>query len=123
MRNGILLLLVTVLMNPVEAQRTRRARPSGTSTDTAVYKNLAGTFHGTVKQLDKKEITIQTEGDQTVTIRLSRKTKFLKDGQEIKRTDIDLNARVSVDAREDVDLKPIAVAVAIDSAPPKAPDK
>jgi len=123
MRYGILLLLFIALITSAEGQRARRGRSSGSSPDTAVYKNLAGTFHGTVKQLDKKEITIQTEGDQTVTIRLSRKTKFLKEGQEIKRTDIDLNARVSVDAREDVDLKPIAVAVTVDSVPQKTPDK
>jgi hypothetical protein len=81
---------------------------------------VAGSFHGKLKDLTGKEITIQTEDDQIVSIHRSRKTKFLKGTAEIKPSDIDLETPVTVDAKEEVDLSLTAVSVTVDT--PKKQD-
>jgi hypothetical protein len=121
MRNGLLFAVVLALLVSMAAQaqtaypypRSRRGALSGTPT-TGAYKDLAGTFHGTLKQLSNKEIVIQNDDDQTVVIRRSRKTKFLMDDKEIKASAVALNTLVTVEAAQDTDLKPIAVSLSID---------
>lgn len=82
-------------------------------------KDLAVTFHGTLKFLDKKEIVLDTTEGQSAVIRRSGKTKFLLGGKETKPAQIPLGAVVSVDAIQDVDLKPIALSMSVD--PPVKP--
>jgi hypothetical protein len=77
--------------------------------------NVAGSFHGKLKELTSKEITITTEDDQVVSIHRSRKTKFLKGTQTIKPSDIDLETPVTVDASEEVDLTLTAISVTVDT--------
>lgn len=91
-----------------------RARVPGTPNPGA-YKDVAGSFHGKLKDLTSKEITLETDDDQTVSIHRSRKTKFLKGTQTIKPSDIDLETMVTVDATEDVDLSLTAVSVTVDT--------
>ena len=81
------------------------------------YKGVAGSFHGKLKDLTSKEITIETEEDQLVSIHRTRKTKFMKGTETIKPTDIDLESPITVDAIEEVDLSLTAVTVTVD--PPK----
>ena len=76
-----------------------RARPSRDA-----YKDVAGSFHGKLKDLSSKEITIETDDGQIVSIHRSRKTKFFKGTQSIKPSDIDIETPVTVDATEEVDL-------------------
>jgi hypothetical protein len=64
---------------------------------------------------------LETDDDQTVSIRRSGKTKFLKGTQSIKASDIDLETLVTVDASEDADLKLTAISVTVDP-PPKSAD-
>lgn len=81
--------------------------------------NVAGTFHGKLKDLTNKEITIETEDSQIVSIHRSRKTKFLKGTQTIKPSEIDLESMVTVDATEEqAGLSLTAVSVTVDT--PKA---
>jgi len=100
--------------------RTRRGVAPGTPIPGA-YKGVAGAFHGKLKELTKKEIMIETDDNQTVSIRRSGKTKFLKGAQSIKASDIDIETLVTVDATEEADLKLTAVDVIVDP-PPKNPD-
>ena len=93
--------------------RTRRGIIPGTPNPGAY--NVAGSFHGKLKELTGKEITITTDDDQVVSIHRSRKTKFLKGTQTIKPSDIDLETPVTVDASEDVDLTLTAVSVTVDT--------
>jgi hypothetical protein len=79
------------------------------------YKNVAGSFHGKLKDLSSKEITIETADSQIVTIHRSRKTKFFKDTQSIKSSDIDIETPVTVDATEEVDLSLTAISVTVDT--------
>ena len=113
----VALLLGLVLPAMLAAQgiyRTRRGMIPGTPNPSS-YKGVAGSFHGRLKEMTKKEIMIQTEDDQTVSIRRTGKTKFLKGNQPIKATDIDMETLVTVDAREDSDLKLSAVGVIVDT--------
>ena len=98
----------------LQAQRRRSNAPRSEGLGAGVNDNLAGTFHGKLKDLNGKEIVLQTAEDQTVVIRRSRKTKFWRDGKEVKASGIEVDEMVSVDAVEDVDLKPIAVRVTVE---------
>jgi hypothetical protein len=122
----VVLLLALVLPAVLLAQypypypQTRRSIAPGTPHPPA-YKDVAGSFHGKLKDLSSKEILIETDDDQTVSIHRSRKTKFLKGKESIKASDIDLETMVTVDASEDPDLKLTAVSVTVDP-PPKNTD-
>ena len=85
------------------------------------YKNVAGSFHGKLKDLNSKEIMIETDDNQIVSIRRTRKTKFLKGTEAIKASDIDIETLVTVDASEDIDLKLTALNVTVDT-PKKSTD-
>jgi hypothetical protein len=94
--------------------RQRRGIVPG-SPNLPAYKGVAGSFHGKLKDLTKKEIMIETDDDQTVSIRRTGKTKFLKGTEKIKATDIDMETPVTVDATEDIDLKLTAIDVIVDT--------
>jgi hypothetical protein len=96
--------------------RPRRDVASTTPANVSAYKDVAGSFHGKLKDLSGKEIMIETDDNQIVSIRRSRKTKFLKGTRPIKPSDIDIEALVTVDATEDVDLKLTAINVTVDQA-------
>ena len=83
--------------------------------------SVAGSFHGKLKDLSSKEITIETDDNQVLTLHRSHKTKFFKGTKSIKPSDIDLETPVTVDAKEEVDLSLSAVAVTVDT--PKKKDE
>ncbi len=87
------------------------------------YKGVAGSFHGKLKDLSSKEITIETSDGQIVTIHRSRKTKFFKGTQSIKPSDIDIETPVTVDATEEVDLSLTAISVTVDTPKKSAENK
>jgi hypothetical protein len=76
---------------------------------------VAGSFHGKLKDLTSKEITIETADNQVLTLHRSHKTKFFKGTESIKPSDIDLETPVTVDAKEEVDLSLTAVSVTVDT--------
>jgi hypothetical protein len=110
-------LLLASLVFAQGVYRSRRGLSRGTPNPQA-YKGVAGSFHGMLKELTKKEIMIETEDEQTVSIHVSGKTKFLKGGQPIKPADIDLETPVTIDASEDAGLTLTAVSVTV-GPPPK----
>jgi len=117
-------LLVSVLSSAQTSYpRTRRSTSSKGPTPAGTYKDLAGTFHGKLKDISGKEIVIENEESQIVSIRRNRKTKFLKDEHEIKPSEIAHDTPVTVQASEDIDLKPMALTVTVDSAPKKTDEK
>jgi hypothetical protein len=122
---GALLFLLPLLLQSQGGGygRVRRsANPSSPAT-LGAYQGVIVTFHGKLKDRDKKKIEVETEENQLVTIRLSGKTKFLKDGKAIKASAIDLETAVSVDATEDRDLSILAIAVNVDSPREKTAPK
>lgn len=85
-----------------------------TPAHTRAYGGPPVTFHGKLKELTKREIVIETDEDQALSIGRYRKTKFLKDNREIKASDIPIGASLTVDVTQDPDLKPLAVNVFVD---------
>ena len=79
------------------------------------YKGVAGSFHGKLKDLSSKEITIETGDDQIVSIHRNHKTKFFKGTEAIKPSDIEIGTPVTVDAIEEVDLSLTARSVTVDT--------
>jgi hypothetical protein len=85
----------------------------------AYYKAAAGTFRGKLKLLSNREIVIENDSKQMVSIRRSHKTKFLMNNQPIRPSDIDLETPVTVDATESASVSLLAVNVRVDSPPTK----
>jgi len=85
----------------------------------AYYKAAAGIFRGKLKLLNNKEIVIENDSKQMVSIRRSHKTKFLMNNQPIRPSDIDLETPVTVDATEGASVSLLAVNVRVDSPPTK----
>src|SRR5579864_1008370 len=81
----------------------------------AFYKTAAGVFRGRVKQLNEKEIVIENDAKQMVSIRRSQHTRFFKNNQPIKSSDIDLETPVTIDAREAANVSLLAINVSVDS--------
>src|SRR5580704_210894 len=65
----------------------------------------AATFQGNLRAISKKELRIDVVDaeEQSLTFRVSKKTKFLKDGKEIKLKDVTPGTLVAVDAMRDPD--------------------
>src|SRR5579883_323329 len=114
---GVLTVSFLSAQYPYGYPRMRRA-PAKTTGIPGGNQSLAGTLHGTLKQLTNKEIIIENEDKQDVVIRRTRKTKFTRDGKDVKSSDLALSTTVSVDVVEDVDLKPLALLVATESSKP-----
>ena len=117
------------------AQVYSRRRPSIATATSGPYNGPAVTFHGTLKAISKKELLIELDAsgqtqeqsqeqaeEQSLTFRISRKTKFLRNDQEIKPSDIPLGAHLTLDATRDGDLK-LSVLNVMVAAPPTKPGK
>jgi hypothetical protein len=115
---GVMIVVLPAMLLAQYYPRTRRGVMPGTPNPGAY--NVAGSFHGKLKELSKKEIMIETEDGQIVSIHRSGKTKFLKGTQSIKASDIDIETPVTVDAGEEADLSLTARSVTVDT--PKKPD-
>jgi len=83
----------------------------------AYYKTAAGIFRGKLKLLNNKEIVIENDSKQMVSIRRSHKTKFLRNNLQIKPSDIDLETPVTVDTTESASVSLLAVNVNVDTPP------
>jgi hypothetical protein len=116
---GVMIVVLPAILLAQYYPRTRRGGVPGTPNPGAY--NVAGSFHGKLKELSKKEIMIETEDGQIVSIHRSGKTKFLKGTQSIKASDIDIETPVTVDASEEVDLSLTARSVTVDT-PKKSDD-
>ena len=93
----------------------RKHVETGAGKTGAFYKTAAGIFRGKVKQLNEKEIVIENDAKQMVSIRRSHHTKFFKNNQPIKSSDIDLETPVTIDAREAANVSLLAINVSVDS--------
>lgn len=127
MRHIAIFLVLLALLLPVRllAQYSRRRGPSSATANSGPYGGPAVTFSGTVKALTKKELVVDLDRpdpdaeQQSLTFRLSKKTRFLKGDQPIKLSDIEAGTHISLDATRDGDLKFSALNVMV--APPGKP--
>lgn len=115
-------LLLPLLLQAQYGRIRRNANPGSPGT-LGAYQGVTVTFHGKLKDRDKQKIDVETDEGQVVTIRISSKTKFQKDGKAIKASDIDLETVVTVDASEDKDLSILASAVTVDPPQKKTDPK
>ncbi len=112
-------LLALLLPARLPAQYSRRRGPASATSNSGPYNGPAVTFNGTVKALTKKELTVDLDPTdpgaerQSLTFRLSKKTKFLKDDQPVKPSDIEVGTHIALDATRDGDLKLSALNVMV----------
>lgn len=115
------LLLTLWLPARLAGQYSRRRGSSSAGATSGPYGGPAVTFHGTVKAVSKKELTLDLDPQgpdtepQTLTFRLTKKTKFMKGDAAIKLSDIEAGAHVSLDATREGDAKLAAVNVMVPS--------
>src|ERR1700722_4814351 len=110
---------MTAAVLPGQYSRRRAAAATATA---GPYNGPAVSFSGTVKSLSKKEIIIDMDSEQSLTLRRSGKTKFFKDDKEIKAADIPVGTHVTLDATRDGDQKLSALKVMVaPAAPPGTP--
>ena len=130
MRHIAMFLLLLALLPPARlpAQYSRRRGPVSATANSGPYGGPAVTFNGTVKTLTKKELIVDLDPTdpgadrQSLTFRLSKKTKFLKDDQPVEPSDIEVGTHISLDATRDGDLKFSALNVMV-ASPGKTADK
>ena len=83
------------------------------------YAGAIGTLHGKLKELTDKIIEIETRECHIVSIRRTHKTKFFKNCEPIKASDIDLETAVAIDVRA-ASAGFLGVNVSVDSSPREA---
>jgi hypothetical protein len=118
----ILMLAVAVLVPAVSVGQNgypRTRRSTSKANPAPPQAALTPTFEGTLKYLTNKEIVIQMQSEQLLSIRRDRKTKFFENDKEVKPADIAPGTPLAIDVKEDIDLKPIALKVVANPPPPK----
>jgi hypothetical protein len=114
------LLCLSLILCAISANAQYRRRTTSNSPGDltgGAYNQPSATMHGTLKKITSKDIFILVEGDQSVDIDRTHKTKFMKDGKEIKPADIAPGSVVTVDVNHDPQLHPLAVTLTVDSGP------
>ena len=105
-----LLLLVPVMVFGQHRGRSGSVPPPPSASPD--FKDVVATFAGVLKNVTKKEITIDLdESHEIMTFRRNKETKFTDGENEVKASGIDLESHVMVDAKQDPDSKLRAVAV------------
>jgi hypothetical protein len=86
----------------VKFGRSSGAKDKGTHDGSGkLYKIAIGIFHGKLKRLTDKEIVIENQSNEMVSIRRSHKTKFLRNNKPIHPSDIDLDTQIIVEVTEE----------------------
>ncbi len=122
-RVSLMFVFAALLLAQGGTGRIRRKGSQISPNQPDAYKGVAVTFRGKLKSLDKKEVVIQTEEDQTVSMHVTGKSKFLKNDQPVKPSQIAPGTPISIDATEDTDLSILALSVVVDSPPKKSDEK
>ena len=117
LRFGLLTLVLAACVSAQTVIRSERGARESTRRSRTIYKDVAGTFHGKLKDLSDKFIMIETEGHNLISMRRSRKTKFLRGDRSIKASDIDLDTPVTVDAMQEASFRLTAIRVFVGQVP------
>src|SRR5258706_11539937 len=113
---------ISVLLLPglLPAQRSRSAarnQPTGKIQDVPIPPVI---MRGTLRQIDKKQILMDSPDEQVVTFRRVKKTKFLKGSKEIAEAEFHPGAAIVVEATRDPDGAFDALHVYLGEPPPAA---
>lgn len=123
-------LALMLLQYPYPGQYPSRSRvplppvnPGGANT------GAVATFTGTFKSADKKFITVEVEGGQSMRMYITGSTKFWRDDKPAKASDFHGDEKVTVDTSRDARMNLVAVRVELakpaankDKAPEQRPD-
>ena len=121
LRCAVLLLVPVMMFGQHRSGRSGSVPPPPSASPD--FKDVVATFAGVLKNVTKKEITIDLdESHEIMTFRRNKETKFTSDGAEVKASGIDLESHVIVDAKQDPDSKLRAVAVKAGEQPKAGPD-
>ncbi len=120
LRWAILLLVPAILFGQHRGRGSSVPPPPTASPD---FKDVVATFEGVLKNITKKEITLDLDDShELMTFRRTKETKFTDNGTTVKAALIDLETHVAVDAKQDPDSKLRAVAVKAGKEPKGAED-
>ena len=124
-----LILALMLFQYPYPGQYGRRAPlppvvPGGGNT------GAVATFTGIFKSADKKFITVEVEGGQSMRMYITGSTKFFRDDKAAKVSEFHSDEKVTVDTSRDARMNLIAVRVELakpesktDKAPEHRPDQ
>ncbi len=118
------LVLVLVLLfgmgAPAHAQSAgRRGRSTQQTPGSSANGGLEANFSGKVTSITKSDLGIQAEGGNVISFSILHKTKFLKDGKAIKRSDVQTGDTVTIQAGEDATGHPAAITVTVGKPTPE----
>jgi hypothetical protein len=114
---AFLLLICVVSVTAQMRRRTPGQQQPNSTVDSGAYRQPAATMHGVLKKITSKDIIIVADGDQALTIDRTRKTKFFREGKEIKPAEIAPGSVLTIDVGHDPELNPLALNVMVDSGP------
>jgi len=117
-RNSILgLVLLLAMAATGAAQGVRRGRRSADASDNPSASTLEAVFVGTVNSVTKSDLQIQADNGNVLSFSILHKTRFMKDGKSIKRTDLHNGDTVTIQAGEDPTGHPAAMTVTFGKPP------
>jgi hypothetical protein len=121
MRSGAMCVAILALLcaTRLPAQRAGRMGAAPANVIGPPVKGVTLSFHGTVKEVKKKLILLQTDDNRLMTFRRTSKTKFVDGDHNIKGNEVDLDSTATVDVVEDIDLKFLALTVTLDASQKK----
>ena len=109
MRSLILLLTLGLALSPVLAAQKQQ--------------EILLTFSGLLKLVTNKQIMIEPEADNDMTFVRSKRTRFVRDGHQIKGSSIPKGSAVSIDAVQKLNGELEAVTVTVNDAAPQEQPK
>lgn len=78
-----------------------------------LFQPLLVSFRGSLKEMDKDQMRIETEEHETLTFRRAHKTRFLKDGKKVDPASIAVGTLLTVDTEKNPANELVAVNVLV----------
>ena len=118
MKVAAIVALSLVLLGPLvlTAQMRRRSAVGRSDIAPTGLNGVTIEVQGVLKGLSKKELLVETPEGQTMSLRRTSKTKFLRAGKPVKADDVAVDEQVHVEVAEDTDAKLMAVVVKLEAA-------
>lgn len=111
LRVSALLLIAGLTICPAQ-YRTRRGGGTAPPANTG-YNGPPVAMHGVVRSLNKKQLLIDDDQGETQTVRITKKTKFIKDKKDVKFSDVPPGETVTVEVTKDPSQKLVAVDIEV----------
>jgi hypothetical protein len=100
-----------------QSSARRRGRSTDPSSANPSSAGLEAVFTGTVTSVTKSDLGLQADGGNVLSFSILHKTRFLKDGKTVKRSDVHTGDTVTVQAGQDPTGHPAAITVTIGKNP------